>query len=97
VRYVSVPQLDLTTPSQAQLERAVTAIHSAMGNGPVLVCCALGFSRSAAAVAAWLIATRRAVGVADAVEQVRRARPAAVLGPELLEVLQRFASLSRSA
>ena len=61
-----------------------------MANGPVLVCCALGFSRSAAAIAAWLLATRRAIGVAEAVEHVRRARPAAVLGPELLQALQRF-------
>ena len=97
VRYISVPQLDLTTPSPAQLERAVDAIDAAMRNGPVLVCCALGFSRSAAAVAAWLIATQRALGVDDAVAQVRRARPAAVLGPELVEVLGRYASSSRSA
>ena len=90
VRYVSVPQLDLTTPSPAQLARAVSAIDVAMANGPVLVCCALGFSRSAAAIAAWLLATRRAIGVAEAVEHVRRARPAAVLGPELLQALQRF-------
>lgn len=87
VRYVSVPQLDLTAPSALQLERAVHAIDAAMPNGPVLVCCALGFSRSAAAVAAWLIASGRAIGVAEAVDQVRRARPAAVLGPDLLEAL----------
>jgi len=92
VRYTSVPQLDLTAPSPSQLERAVLAIDAAMPHGPVLVCCALGFSRSAAAVAAWLVATGRAMGVAEAVEQVRRARPAAVLGPELLEVLRSFAS-----
>jgi protein-tyrosine phosphatase len=97
VRYISVPQLDLTMPSAGQLERAVQAIDSAMADGPVLVCCALGFSRSAAAIAAWLVATGRAIGVADAVAQVRRARPAAVLGPELLEVLHRFAGRGRAA
>jgi len=91
VRYISVPQLDLTSPSAGQLERAVRAIESAMTNGPVLVCCALGFSRSAAAVAAWLVATGRAAAAAEAVEQVRRARPAAVLGPEFVEALNRFA------
>jgi len=91
VRYISVPQLDLTSPSAGQLERAVRAIESAMTNGPVLVCCALGFSRSAAAVAAWLVASGRAAAAAEAVEQVRRARPAAVLGPEFLDALNRFA------
>jgi protein-tyrosine phosphatase len=90
VRYVSVPQLDLTVPSASQLERAVRAIDAAMAEGPVLVCCALGFSRSAAAVAAWLMASGRAPGAADAVEQVRRARPSIVLGPDLLEVLEQF-------
>ena len=92
VQYISVPQLDLTAPSAGQLERAVRAIDAAMAHGPVLVCCALGFSRSAAAIAAWLVASGRAIGAAEAVEQVRRARPAAVLGPELLEVLHQFAS-----
>lgn len=97
VRYVSVPQLDLTAPSASQLEQAVRAIDAAMPHGPVLVCCALGFSRSAAAIAAWLVASGRAAGTADAVELVRRARPAVVLGPELREVLQRFATVQRPA
>jgi protein-tyrosine phosphatase len=97
VRYVSVPQLDLTAPSASQLERAVRAIDAAMAHGPVLVCCALGFSRSAAAIAAWLVASGRAIGADDAAEQVRRARPAIVLGPELLEVVQQFADVRRSA
>jgi protein-tyrosine phosphatase len=95
VRYASVPQLDLTLPSAAQLERAVRAIEAAMASGPVLVCCALGFSRSAAAVAAWLVATGRAAATADAVEQVRRARPAVVLAPELVEAVDRFARRTR--
>lgn len=91
-RYTSVPQLDLTLPSHAQLARAVEAIERATAEGTVLVCCALGFSRSALAVAAWLVSTRRAAGVAAAVEQVRRARPAAVLDPESLALLERFAA-----
>lgn len=95
VRYASVPQLDLTLPSPGQLERAARAIESAMGNGPVLVCCALGFSRSAAAVAAWLLASGRASAAADAVEQVRRVRPAIVLAPGVLAALERFAHGAR--
>lgn len=80
IHYFSVPQLDLVLPSAAQLQRAVQAIESALPMGPVLVCCALGFSRSAAAVAAWLAASGRARDMAEAVEQVRRARPAVVIG-----------------
>lgn len=89
--YVSLPQLDLTAPSREHLDRASRAIESMIEGGPVLVCCALGFSRSAAAVAAWLISTGRAADAADAVERVLHARPAAVLRAEHLDVLSRFA------
>ena len=95
VRYASVPQLDLTPPSATQLERAVLAIDAAMVSRPVLVCCALGFSRSAAAVAAWLVATGRATAATEAIEQVRRARPAVVLGPEVVDALKQFALRGR--
>jgi protein-tyrosine phosphatase len=90
VRYVNVPQLDLTPPSIAQIERSVAAIEAAFSNGPVLVCCALGFSRSATAVAAWLVASGRAASHADAIEQVRRARPAVVLHASHLTALEHF-------
>lgn len=95
VRYLSVPQLDLTSPSSNHLERAVQAIESAMASGPVLVCCALGYSRSAAAVAAWLVATGRAAAAVDAADQVRRARPACVLGPEHVGAVDRFVRRAR--
>ncbi len=74
------PMLDLVTPTPAQLRDAAAAIEAARGAAPVLVCCALGFSRSAASVATWLLATRRAASVDDAIALVRRARPRIVLG-----------------
>lgn len=91
VRYVNVPQLDLTVASNGQIERAVAAIESVMADGPVLVCCALGASRSAAAVAAWLVASGRAASHADAIAQVRRARPMVVLHGAHVAALERFA------
>jgi membrane-associated phospholipid phosphatase len=97
VRYVSLPQLDLTAPSPGHLERAAREIESMIAGGPVLVCCALGFSRSAAAVAAWLISSGRVGSAAEAVEQVLRARPAAVLGAGHLDVLNHFAEHCRKA
>jgi dual specificity protein phosphatase-like protein len=90
--YASVPMLDLVVPSQGQLERAALAIDSAMRSGPVLVCCALGFSRSAMAVAAWLLSSGRAKDVAEAVAMVRRSRPTIVLGDAHLRALQEFAA-----
>jgi protein-tyrosine phosphatase len=95
VKYTSVPQLDLTVATAGQLERAARAIEAAIASGPVLVCCALGFSRSAAAVAAWLLESGRAAGVVEAVERVRQARPMVVLGPEHLRVLELFANRRR--
>ena len=56
----SVPMLDLLSPSPAQLATASNAVAAARSGGPVLVCCALGFQRSAGVVAEWLIATGRA-------------------------------------
>lgn len=90
VRYVSVPQLDLVSPSSAQLDRAASAIEAFIGTGPVLVCCALGFSRSAIAVAAWLIASGRAADHREALGLVRRARPAVRLNESHERALERF-------
>ena len=79
--YANIPMLDLVPPSAAQIEQAVAAIEAARASGTVLVCCALGFSRSALAVAAWLLATRQADSAQTALALVRKARPAIVLGP----------------
>jgi len=79
VQYRLVRVLDLTAPDAGALREAAEAIEAARPRGRVLVCCALGFSRSAAAVAAWLLLTRRADTVEAAVETVRRARPMIVL------------------
>jgi len=78
--YVAVPMLDLTTPPAAALARAAEAIECLRARGPVLVCCALGCSRSACAVAAWLLASRRSPDVASALSTVRAARAVVVLG-----------------
>jgi membrane-associated phospholipid phosphatase len=74
-----VPMLDLVTPEPATLGRAVRAIEASRERGPVLVCCALGFSRSAGAVAAWLLSTGRVPDAAQAIGRVRDARREIVL------------------
>jgi membrane-associated phospholipid phosphatase len=76
---LSVPMLDLVSPSPAQLAEAAGLIEEARLVGPVLVCCALGYSRSAAALAAWALRTHRARTAEEAVAFVRRARPSIVL------------------
>jgi membrane-associated phospholipid phosphatase len=74
-----VPVLDLTRPTAGTLAKAAQAIEGLRARGPVLVCCALGCSRSACAVAAWLLASGRVRDVDAALAMVRAARRIAVL------------------
>lgn len=91
------PMLDLVAPTPAQLRDAADAIAQRQGHGDVLVCCALGYSRSAAAVAAWLLRSGRARDAEDAVAIVRRARPAIVLRAPHLRALQALAAAPAAA
>lgn len=77
--YQSLPVLDLCTPSPAQCLAAAQAIERLRQQGPLLVCCALGYSRSASAIAAWLLHSGRAATVDGAVVQLQRVRPRIVL------------------
>ncbi len=79
--------LDLTEPSPAQLLAAARALHEAAARGPVLVCCALGFSRSAAVVATWLCVHSPQRDLDTVVQCLRRVRPQLVLKPALLGVI----------
>lgn len=74
-----VPVLDLTAADAATLHTASVHVERLRAHGSVLVCCALGWSRSASAVAAWLLRTGRARTVDDAIAQVRAAQPRIVL------------------
>jgi protein-tyrosine phosphatase/membrane-associated phospholipid phosphatase len=85
----AVPMLDLVAPSPERLREAAQAIERARSGAPrVLVCCALGYSRSALAIAAWLLASRRTGDAESAIARVRVARPAIVLGPAHRRVLE---------
>lgn len=84
-RWICVPMLDLVPPSAAQLRSAAANIERSRSAGPVLVCCALGYSRSAAAVATWLLTNSTATTVTEAIDQVRGARPRIVIGTALRE------------
>jgi hypothetical protein len=86
--YASVPMLDLATPTPTALADAAAAIERLRARGPVLVCCALGYSRSACAAAAWLLASGRAKAVDDALVRVRAARAQIVLRPRHLDALR---------
>lgn len=68
--YLSIPALDATSPTPAEMARAVDALLAA--NGPVYVHCAFGHGRSATLAAALLI--RRGDATLDDVERQLRAR-----------------------
>ncbi|UVK47583.1 phosphatase PAP2/dual specificity phosphatase family protein [Mesorhizobium sp. AR07] len=69
-RWISFPMIDLLPPPVTLLEQAASALESARRDGTVLVCCALGFQRSAGVVAEWLVATGRARTLALAREML---------------------------
>jgi hypothetical protein len=75
------PALDLVVPPVETLRGAAEAVEQASRHGTVLVCCALGYSRSAAVVATWLVRHGRAGSVEEAIALIARARPKIVLGP----------------
>ncbi|GLS22787.1 ser/threonine protein phosphatase [Labrys miyagiensis] len=76
------PLLDLVAPAPAILAEAAKSIEAARASGTVLACCALGYSRSAAVVATWLLQSGRAGTVEEAIGIIRAVRPAIVLGPD---------------
>ncbi|HZA95792.1 MAG TPA: phosphatase PAP2/dual specificity phosphatase family protein [Burkholderiaceae bacterium] len=82
------PALDLLVPAPRLLRRAARTIERfERDHSTVLVCCALGYSRSAAAVATWLLVSGHARTVDDAVALIRKARPDVVLRESHLQAI----------
>jgi protein-tyrosine phosphatase len=86
--YRNLPLLDLVTPDSEACRQGAKLIEELRQQGPLLVCCALGYSRSATLVAAWLLHSRRASSVEQAIELIRAARPQIVLGEPQRQALQ---------
>jgi protein-tyrosine phosphatase len=83
--YRNVPILDLTAPSIEQLREMATFIDEETRRGVVYIHCKIGYSRTAAAAAAYLLQTGKAGGVAEAIAFLRQVRPAIVVRPEIVE------------
>jgi protein-tyrosine phosphatase/membrane-associated phospholipid phosphatase len=87
--YRCVPVLDLTVPRPAQLREAVRALSDFQRAGyPVLVCCALGYSRSALVAAAWLARHEGLRDAQQAVARLRACRPQVTLGADSMAALE---------
>lgn len=88
--------LDLTNPSPEHLLNAARSVELASRSGPVLVSCALGFSRSSAVVVTWLCVYGHCATVDEAIALLRQARPQVVLKPPLIAVIEQAVAESRA-
>ncbi len=91
-RYAGLPWLDLVPPDHEQLLAAAKTIAEMriQCRGRIRVACALGYSRSAMAVIAWLRYSGQAASLSIAVARVRAQRPGVVLSAAHMEALATF-------
>lgn len=89
--YSCMPMLDLVCPTMLQLQQAVIELEKLrLQNSSVLVHCALGLSRSAVVVIAWLLAFDHFKTVEQAYSFVQRQRPQIVLSTQHMELLRQW-------
>ena len=91
--YQQYLSLDLIPLQANQLQSAVQQLNLLIGNvrshqnASILICCALGYSRSSAVLVAWLLEQQQVENVDEAVAIIRKARPWVVLKePQIQEL-----------
>jgi protein-tyrosine phosphatase/membrane-associated phospholipid phosphatase len=89
--YRNIPILDLTAPSIDQLREMAVFIDDESRKGVVYIHCKIGYSRTAAAAAAYLLQTGKVSSVAEAIALLRQVRPSIVVRPEVVSALSEFA------
>ncbi|ASP18440.1 phosphatase [Neisseria sp. KEM232] len=83
--YLTLPLSDLVTPSESELVQAAETVESLRRqHGRVLVCCALGYGRSAAAALTWLTAYGGRTPE-QAAALLQAARPQALIRPDAVQ------------
>lgn len=91
VTHLNLPMLDLTRPTPRQMEAGVDFIRRQRAAGAVVyVHCKVGYSRTAAVVGAYLMATGRCRTADDAAALLRAARPGIVIRPEAMAALREY-------
>src|SRR3954468_2443373 len=93
IDYRNIAILDLTPPTTTQLMEMARFIADRTSRGIVYVHCKIGYSRSAAAVAAYLIMTGKAENVEKAFAAIHRVRPSIIIRPEIVSSVQQFAAV----
>lgn len=89
--YYSLPIMDLTAPSDGELECALEFIDAHTAKGKVYVHCKIGYSRTAAVAGSYLLSAGYAHNAGEAIEQLVRARPTIVVRPEAKATIERYA------
>lgn len=90
LHYLNIPMLDLTAPTSREMEKMARFIAAEAEHGIVYVHCKIGYSRSAAAVAAYLLRSGQARDAESAFAQIRRVRPSLVVRAEARRAVVRF-------
>jgi protein-tyrosine phosphatase len=90
MNYRNLPILDLTAPTPEQMREAAQFIGQEIATGKVYVHCKIGYSRSAAIVGGYLLASRKAATAQEAVEHLRKVRPSIIVRTEAIEALRTF-------
>jgi len=90
ISYRNTSILDLTAPSLGQLQEMGKFIAEHSETGIVYVHCKIGYSRSAAAIAAYLIMNGEVSSAEEAITIIRRARPSIVIRREIVSALSQF-------
>lgn len=89
--YKCIPCLDLIVPHEDILHSAVKCIKEAKKDStPILVSCALGYSRSAMVVCGYLVYSGSCDSVSEAIDFVKKRCPWIVLNSEHKKVLEAF-------
>lgn len=89
-RYAAVPLLDLLPPNARELEEALDHLERLRQQGPVLVHCALGMTRSALVLACFLARSGLCAHVREAFARIEDARPCIVVSESAVAVAERF-------
>lgn len=91
VTYRNIAVLDLTAPTVDQLHEMAAFIDGESRKGIVYLHCKIGYSRTAAAAAAYLLRVGTVRTVPEAIDLLRQVRPAIVIRPEIVTALNDFA------
>lgn len=87
--YHNIPLRDLTAPTTEQMAEAAEFVSRHAGSG-VYVHCKAGYSRSVAAVGAYLLKSGSAGNADEAMALIRKARPEVVIRPEIVRALRNY-------